>query len=55
LFHKAKTEEPKMVLQQLQTSVTGEEHRSDWCATTQSGDFEAEDKRRDHMACVEAT
>jgi hypothetical protein len=22
---------------------------------TQSGDFEAEDTRRDHMACVEAT
>jgi hypothetical protein len=26
LIHKAKTEEPKMVLQQLQTSLTGEEH-----------------------------
>jgi hypothetical protein len=34
--------------------LTGGEHRSDRCATTQSGDFEAEDTRRDHMACVEA-
>jgi hypothetical protein len=36
------------------TSLTGEEHRSDRCATTQSGDFEAEDTRRDRKACVEA-
>jgi hypothetical protein len=35
--------------------MTGEEHRSHWCATTKSGDFEAEDTRRDRMACVEAT
>jgi hypothetical protein len=35
--------------------VTGGEHRSDRCATTQSGDFEVEDMRRDRMACVEAT
>jgi hypothetical protein len=34
--------------------MTGEEHRSDWCATTQSGDFEAEDTRRDRKACVKA-
>jgi hypothetical protein len=34
--------------------MTGEEHRSDWCATTQSGIFEAEDTRRDRKACVEA-
>jgi hypothetical protein len=34
------------------TSLIGE-HRSDRCATTQSGDFEA-DTRRDRMACVEA-
>jgi hypothetical protein len=27
---------------------------SDRCATTQSGDFEAEDARRDRKACVEA-
>jgi hypothetical protein len=57
LIHKAKTEEPKTVLQQCQTGLTGqtgEEHRSDWCATTQSGMFEAEDTRRDHKACVEA-
>jgi hypothetical protein len=36
------------------TGLTGEEHRSDRCATTQSGIFEAEDMRRDHKACVEA-
>jgi hypothetical protein len=44
LIHKAKTEEPKTVLQQLQTGLSGltggyrsggEEHRSDWCAMTQ--------------------
>jgi hypothetical protein len=51
LIHKAKTEEPKTVLQQCQTGVTG---GSDWCATTQSGFFEAEDTRRDRMACIEA-
>jgi hypothetical protein len=51
LIHKAKTEEPKTVLQQLQTGLTG---GSDRCATAQSGDFEAEDTRRDRMACVEA-
>jgi hypothetical protein len=28
--------------------------RSDRCATTQSGDFEAEDTRRDRKTCVEA-
>jgi hypothetical protein len=39
----------------LGTGLTGGEHRSDRCATTQSGDFEAEDTRRDRMACVEAT
>jgi hypothetical protein len=50
LIHKAKTREPKTVLQQLQTGLTSEEHRSDRCATTQSGDFEAEDTRRDRMA-----
>jgi hypothetical protein len=36
------------------TSLTGEEHRSDRCAATQSGIFEAEDARRDHMAFFEA-
>jgi hypothetical protein len=36
------------------TGLTGEEHRSDWCATTQSGNFEAEDTRRDRKSCVEA-
>jgi D-hexose-6-phosphate mutarotase len=54
LIHKAKTEEPKTEMQQLQTGLTGEEHRSDRCATTQSGDFEAEDTRWDRKACVEA-
>jgi hypothetical protein len=51
LIHKAKIEEPKMELQQLQTGMTG---GSDRCATTQSGDFEAEDTRRDRKSCVEA-
>jgi hypothetical protein len=36
------------------TGLTGEEHRSDWCATTQSRDFEAEDTHRDRKACVDA-
>jgi hypothetical protein len=36
------------------TDLTGEEHRSDRCATTQSGIFEAEDTRWDCKACVEA-
>jgi hypothetical protein len=36
------------------TGLTGEEHRSDRCATTQSGIFEAEDTRRNHKACIEA-
>jgi hypothetical protein len=33
--------------------LTGEEHRSDRCATMQSGIFEAEDTRWDRKACVE--
>jgi hypothetical protein len=53
LIHKAKTGEPKTVQQQLQTGLTGEEHRSDRCVTTQSGIFEAEDMHRDRKACVE--
>jgi hypothetical protein len=36
------------------TGLTSEEHRSDRCAMTQSGIFEAEDARRDRKACVEA-
>jgi hypothetical protein len=36
------------------TGLTGEEHRSDRCATTLTGIFEAEDTRRDRKACVEA-
>jgi hypothetical protein len=35
------------------TDLTGG-YRSDRCATTQSGDFEAEDTSRDRKACVEA-
>jgi hypothetical protein len=35
------------------TGLTGDEHRSNRCATTQSGDFKAEDTRRDRKACVE--
>jgi hypothetical protein len=34
------------------TSLTGEEHRSDRCATMQSRDFEEEDTRWDRKACV---
>jgi hypothetical protein len=34
LIHKAKTEEPKTEVQQHQTGLIGEEHRSDRCATT---------------------
>jgi hypothetical protein len=37
------------------TGLTGEENRSNRCATSQSGIFEAEDTCRDRMACVEAT
>jgi hypothetical protein len=36
------------------TCLTGEDHQSDRCATTQSGHFEAEDTCRDRKACVEA-
>jgi hypothetical protein len=36
------------------TGLTGEEHRSDRYATTQSRIFEVEDMCRDRMACVEA-
>jgi hypothetical protein len=36
------------------TGLTGEDHRCDRWATTQSGIFEAEDMRRDRKACVEA-
>jgi hypothetical protein len=54
VIHKAKTEEPKMEVQQHQTGLTSEEHRSNRCATTQSGDFEAEDMRWDRKACVKA-
>jgi hypothetical protein len=56
LIHKDKTEEPKMVLQQCQTGLTGLTggYRSDRCTTTQSGIFKVEDTRRDRKACVEA-
>jgi hypothetical protein len=36
------------------TGPTSEEHRSDRCATTQSGIFEAEVTRRDRKAWVKA-
>jgi hypothetical protein len=36
------------------TGLTGGEHQSDRCATTQSGSFEAENTRRDRKACIEA-
>jgi hypothetical protein len=36
------------------TGLTGEEHRSDRCATTQYGIFEVEDTRQECKACVEA-
>jgi hypothetical protein len=36
------------------TDLTGEEHWTDRCATTQSRDFKAHDTRRDRKACVEA-
>jgi hypothetical protein len=61
LIHKAKTEEPKTEMQQLQNDLTGgsddltgEEHRSDRCATTQSGDFKAEDMCWYRKACLKA-
>jgi nucleoid DNA-binding protein len=54
LIHKAKTEEPKTVLQLCQTGLTGGFDRSDRCEMTQFGNFEAEDTRRDRKACVEA-
>jgi hypothetical protein len=41
------------VLHQCQTGLTGG-YRSDRCATTQSGIFEAEDTRPNRKACVEA-
>jgi hypothetical protein len=36
------------------TGLTGEEHRSDRCATKQFGIFKVEDARRDRKACIEA-
>jgi hypothetical protein len=48
------TEEPKTEVQQHRNGLTDDEHRSDWCAMTQSWDFEAKDMRRDRKACVEA-
>jgi hypothetical protein len=43
LIHKAKTEEPKMEVQQHRTGLTGG-YRSNRCAMTQFGKFEAEDR-----------
>jgi hypothetical protein len=45
---------PKTAVWPGGTCLIGKEHRSDWCATTQSGDFKEEDTRRDPKACVEA-
>jgi hypothetical protein len=53
LIHKTKIKAPKMKVQQHRTGLTGEEHLSDRCATTQSEDFEEEDTRRDRKPCVE--
>jgi hypothetical protein len=53
LVHKANTDEPKTEVQQHRTGLAGG-YRSDRCATTWFGIFEAEDTRRDHKACVEA-
>jgi hypothetical protein len=36
------------------TGLTGEEHQSNPCATTQFGDFEVEETHRDRKSCVEA-
>jgi ribosomal protein S2 len=49
LIHKAKTKEPKTEMQQLQTGLTGLTS-----VRRRAGDFEVEDTRRDHKACVEA-
>jgi hypothetical protein len=54
LIHKAKTEEPKTEVQQHWTGLTSWSDRSNRCATTQSRDFEVEDRRQDRKACVEA-
>jgi hypothetical protein len=57
VIHKAKTEEPKMKVQQHRTGLTGltcEKHRSDRRATMQSEIFEAEDTHQYRKACVEA-
>jgi hypothetical protein len=53
LIHKSKTEEPKTEMQKLHIGLTGG-HRSDRCATTQSGIFREEDTHQDRKACVEA-
>jgi hypothetical protein len=45
---------PKMEVQQHRIGLTGGSDRSDRCATTQSGDFEAEDMHQDRKTCVEA-
>jgi hypothetical protein len=45
---------PTTEVQQHQNGLTGGSDRSDRCATMQSGDFEAENTRRDRKACVKA-
>jgi hypothetical protein len=52
LIHQDKTEELKTEVQQHRTGLTGGSDQSDRCATTQFGDYEVEDTRRDRKACV---
>jgi hypothetical protein len=47
--------DPQSQDRRIKDGAAAEEHWSDRCATTQCGIFEAEDTRRDRMACVEAT
>jgi hypothetical protein len=51
LIHKPNAENRR---QRHQAGLTDEEHRSDCCVMTLSGDFEVEDTCQDRKACVEA-
>jgi hypothetical protein len=46
--------DPQSQDRRTEDAVAAAPDRSDQCATTHSGDFEAEDTRRDRKACVEA-
>jgi hypothetical protein len=46
--------DPQSQDRRTEDGVAAAPDRSDRCSTTQSGIFEAEDTRRDRMACVEA-